>query len=332
MLPGNCMWYQESVTFSVGATRTLEALVGRRAAAARAASALGDDAVGVERHVRAVLLGRADRAAGRRRRRPRCRSSTSCQVIRSIRCSVISSVIFTECQTPCNTRPSPKEAGWESTVAVRDVNLWHEITGRRRAGRPDPRRRLRALQLRAGDTGAREALHGDRLRHARLRAVRPAGTALRHGGLGRRRRRPARRARARDRPRPRHLDGRDDRDRLRRQVPGADDLGRDQLRGREARSVRTARSSRTGSTSPASIRTVRAAGSSRNWSPGRRCRKRFWRPRTASRRSTPSSRSCATRTRSRSSRPHARRCATWTSPAGCRRSPRRRSCSAATRT
>ncbi len=35
--------------------------------------------------------------------------------------------------------------------------------------------------------------------------------------------------------RPRHLDGRDDRDRLRRQVPGADDLGRDQLRRREAR-------------------------------------------------------------------------------------------------
>ena len=35
--------------------------------------------------------------------------------------------------------------------------------------------------------------------------------------------------------RPRHLDGRDDRDRLRRQVPGADDVGRDQLRRREAR-------------------------------------------------------------------------------------------------
>ena len=35
--------------------------------------------------------------------------------------------------------------------------------------------------------------------------------------------------------RPRHLDGRDDRDRLRRQVPGAHDLGRDQLRRREAR-------------------------------------------------------------------------------------------------
>ena len=37
------------------------------------------------------------------------------------------------------------------------------------------------------------------------------------------------------RARPRHVDGRDDRDRLRRQVPGADDLGRDQLRRRQAR-------------------------------------------------------------------------------------------------
>ena len=38
--------------------------------------------------------------------------------------------------------------------------------------------------------------------------------------------------------RPRHLDGRDDRDRLRGQVPGADDLGRDQLRRGEARQRR----------------------------------------------------------------------------------------------
>ena len=43
--------------------------------------------------------------------------------------------------------------------------------------------------------------------------------------------------RARDRPGPRarDVDGRHGRDRLRRQVPGADDVGRDQLRRREAR-------------------------------------------------------------------------------------------------
>ena len=54
------MWYQESVTFSVGATRMLSPsscaeLRGARRQRAR------DEAVGVERHVRAVLLGRPDR-------------------------------------------------------------------------------------------------------------------------------------------------------------------------------------------------------------------------------------------------------------------------------
>ena len=45
----------------------------------------------------------------------------------------------------------------------------------------------------------------------------------------------------RDGAHPRHLDGRNDRDRLRRQVPGADDLGRHQLRRREARRRRAPR-------------------------------------------------------------------------------------------
>ena len=54
------MWYQESVTFRVGATSTLQALVGRQLRGA-CREALGDHAVGVERHVRPVLLGRADR-------------------------------------------------------------------------------------------------------------------------------------------------------------------------------------------------------------------------------------------------------------------------------
>ena len=54
------MWYHESVTLSVGATRTRRPFVGGELGGAGRES-LGDHAVGVEWHVRAVLLGRADR-------------------------------------------------------------------------------------------------------------------------------------------------------------------------------------------------------------------------------------------------------------------------------
>ena len=128
----------------------------------------------------------------------------------------------------------------EGKIAVRGVELWYRITRRGRAGGADPRRRVRPLQLRPGDPGAVEALPRRRLRHARLRAVRPARAGLRHGGLGRRPRRPHGRARDRPGARARDVDGRDDRDRLRGQVPGAHPFGRDQLRGSEARRQRPA--------------------------------------------------------------------------------------------
>ena len=194
---------------------------------------------------------------------------------------------------------------------VNGVELWYEITGE---GEP-------VIQIHGAGfghfnfapatPGDRRALPRDRLRHARLRAVRPAGAALRHGGVGRRRRRPARRARDRRGARPRHVDGRDDRDRLRRQVPGAHDVGRDQLRRGEARR--------------------RGPAVFKNWidiarldpdGPGSRILAELiaWQALSKSFLETPdgvapstrSSRSCATRTASRSSRPPARRCATWT--------------------
>ena len=157
-----------------------------------------DEAVGVERHVRAVLLGRPDRdqhrvhAAADRRLDLRPGHPLDEPLGHD-------DAIFHECQTSCNTRPSTTGKGrWKASAGQRRRAL---VPGHRRgrARRPDPRRGLRALQFRAGDAGARRALQGRRLRPARLRAVGPPGTALRHGGLGRRRRRPARRAR----PRPR---------------------------------------------------------------------------------------------------------------------------------
>ena len=79
----------------------------------------------------------------------------------------------------------------EGTIEVNGVNLWHRITGE---GEP-------VVQIHGAGfghfnfdpatPGAVQALPGRRLRHARLRAVRPAGPALRHGGLGGRPRRAA---------------------------------------------------------------------------------------------------------------------------------------------
>ena len=132
---------------------------------------------------------------------------------------------------------------------------------------------------------------------------------------------------------PRHLHGRHDRDRVRRQVPGTHDLGRDQLRGRAGSGVTgrlifknwidIARSTRLGPGSRLLAELITWQALSKAFLDG-----------TGRRR--PDRHDPADSSRLESARgvhaPHARRCATWTSRPGCRASPRRRSCSAATRT
>ena len=123
----------------------------------------------------------------------------------------------------------------EGTAEVNGVNLWY-----RSAGKGEP-----VVQIHGAGFGhfnfdpatpeLSKHFRVDRLRHAGLRRVGPPGSGLRHGGVGGRPRRPHGRARDRPGARPRHVDGRDDRHRLRRQVPGAHDLRRHQLRCGEAR-------------------------------------------------------------------------------------------------
>ena len=138
------------------------------------------------------------------------------------------------------TRATREATTVEGLIQVGDVRLWHRITGE-----GDPVVQIHGagfghFNFDPGHARALAALPGDRLRHARVRRLGPPDPGLRHGGLGGRRRRPARRPRPRPRARPRDVDGRDDRDRLRRQVPRADAIGRDQLRRGEARAERAA--------------------------------------------------------------------------------------------
>ena len=227
------MWYQESVTFSVGATSS-STPSSSPASAARAHSARA-----IKQSVSSGMCGPCCSVVPigiSTASTPRSiAASTSGQVIRSMKCSAttaifdrMSDIVDSILGVPAEALDGRSGAGQRRRALVPGLR-------RGRARRPDPRRGLRALQLRARDARARQALQGRRLRPARLRPVRPPGAGLRHGGLGRRPRRPDGRARDRPGARPRHLDGRDDRDRLRRQVPGADDLRRDQLRRREAR-------------------------------------------------------------------------------------------------
>src|SRR3989442_1536470 len=115
------MWYHESVTFSVGATRMLTPC-SLPSPAARSASdramkqSVSSGMCGPCCSV--VPIGRSTASTP-----SLMRVSTSSQVMRSIRCSAIQA-IFLECQTPCNTRPS-----MEGKVEVNGVNLWHQVTG-----------------------------------------------------------------------------------------------------------------------------------------------------------------------------------------------------------
>ena len=112
--------------------------------------------------------------------------------------------------------------------------------GRGRARRADPRRRVRPLQLRAGDAGARRSASRWSTSTCAATAS-PTGRSSTTTWRSGRTTSPGCWTRSRSRgARPRHVDGRDDRDRLRRQIPGANDVGRDQLRRREARHRRPA--------------------------------------------------------------------------------------------
>ena len=110
-------------------------------------------------------------------------------------------------------------------VTVNDLRLYYEFTG--------PEDRPLILQFGGSlfgrqnfamvNDGFRESFRLLSLRRLGLRALRLPDRELLGRGLGRRGRRPARRARDREGVRPRHLDGRDGRDRVHREVPGADD-------------------------------------------------------------------------------------------------------------
>ena len=153
------MWYQDSVTFSVGATSssTPSASPGLRGPRAERA---GDEAVGVERHVRPVLLGRPDRDQHRVHAPPDRRLDLRPghpldEPFRS------PGAIFDECQTSCNTRPSPSRGGMDGRTGAGQRRRALVPGDRRgRARRPDPRCRLRPLQLRARDAGPRGAVQG----------------------------------------------------------------------------------------------------------------------------------------------------------------------------
>ena len=92
----------------------------------------------------------------------------------------------------------------EGQAQVNGVELWYQVSGE---GEP-------VVQIHGAGFGhfnfapatpeLAEALPGDRLRPARLRAVGPAGAALRHGGLGGRRRRACS---TRSRSTPAHVHG-----------------------------------------------------------------------------------------------------------------------------
>src|SRR5205823_12097449 len=105
--PGNCMWYQESVTFSVGATSTLSPSASASSAARTARERAMKQSVSSGMWgpcCSVVLLGRADR------------DQHGVDPLRDALVDLLPRqpfdqvlrhpAIFTECQTSCNTRPS----------------------------------------------------------------------------------------------------------------------------------------------------------------------------------------------------------------------------------
>src|SRR5256885_1813202 len=124
--PGNCMWYQESVTFSVGATSTL-----RPSASARSAARTASERA-MKQSVSSGMCGPCCSVVpiGTSTASTPClmRWSTCCQVSRSIRFSPIVA-IFTECQTSCNTRPSGRGGSVEGQAEVNGVKLWYDVSG-----------------------------------------------------------------------------------------------------------------------------------------------------------------------------------------------------------
>ncbi len=86
MLPGNCMWYHDSVTLSVGATSTL------RPSSAASSAARVASPWAMMQSVSSGMCGPCCSVVPTGRSTvstpASMRASTSCQVIRSIRCPV----------------------------------------------------------------------------------------------------------------------------------------------------------------------------------------------------------------------------------------------------
>src|SRR5262245_28294117 len=124
--PGNCMWYQDSVTFSVGATSRLTPCSSPSAAARVASDRAMTQSVSSGMwwpccSVVPIGIRTASTPAS-------IRAWTSGHVMRSIRCSANARAIFTQCQTSCNRRCDTRPS-MGATIEVNGVNLWHEITG-----------------------------------------------------------------------------------------------------------------------------------------------------------------------------------------------------------
>ena len=125
--PGNCMWFQESVTFSVGATR-IETPSSSPSAAVRAASeramkqSVSRGMCGPCCSVVPIGMSTASTPA-------EIRSPTSGQVIRSMKCSLRWHEF--DCFYPgLQTRETRAEGGAvEGTAEVNGVNLWYRTTG-----------------------------------------------------------------------------------------------------------------------------------------------------------------------------------------------------------
>ena len=122
------MWYQERVTFRVGATSSSTPSV----SPASAARAQRDRAM--KQSVSSGMCGPCCSVVPigiNTASTPRSIAcSTSGQVMRSMNRSV-TGPIFDECQTSCNTRPSPssREDAMEGRAQVNGVELWYQVTG-----------------------------------------------------------------------------------------------------------------------------------------------------------------------------------------------------------
>src|SRR5919204_6381321 len=128
MLPGNCMWYQERVTFKVGATSSATSSTAAASAARRQSERAMKQSVSSGMwwpccSVEPIGISTASTPAA-------IRSSTSGQVRRSMKCSAIGCDL--QRMSDIVQYSAAQRAGgrvMEGTVEVNGVNLWYEISG-----------------------------------------------------------------------------------------------------------------------------------------------------------------------------------------------------------